>query len=435
MKTRRKAVNQMVEHVATKTKKILLSFLSLGLVMSWFHSPSYAVQGMGAKSQEAFLRMRTVVFYDTLSFAPTNRVKVGEEFSCTGKVMLMPTWPEEIPFTGISFFNFFVPGPQVLRKAIWVNEKYFQFNSVVLEKGGTYAYKMVLQARNPGIFPMGPMLSMEGAGPFIGPEEFLTIEGTKGSFTNPVKTLLGNTVDLENYGTARMITWTIFTTLIGVVWLGYWLAKPFTRRLGLVAAGRKEELFNPLDKQVCFLFTVGTIVIVAAAALITKAQYPVTIPIQETKYYIKPLPPEPTLIQAEVTDATYDVPGRTLSFHIQVKNVGDKPVVLKEFLTANVRFLNPDIPGNTWNPSFPEVNGGPMKVSPSEPINPGETKTIEVSMQSAEWENQRLTMYNETTNRFGGLLFFTDPSGTRQIYAIADQIVIPKFGVAIGGGM
>ncbi|WP_244228491.1 methane monooxygenase/ammonia monooxygenase subunit B [Methylacidiphilum sp. Yel] len=56
-------------------------------------------------------------------------------------------------------------------------------------------------------------------------------------------------------------------------------------------------------------------------------------------------------------------------------------------------------------------------------------------MQSAEWENQRLTMYNETTNRFGGLLLFTNPSGTRQIYAIADQIVIPKFGVAISGGM
>nr|ANC58168.1 particulate methane monooxygenase PmoB subunit apoprotein [Candidatus Methylacidiphilum infernorum] len=415
-----------------KIKKILLALTVGGALAGCFSSSSFAVQGMGAKSQEAFLRMRTVVFYDTqFSFAPTNRVKVGDEFTCTGKVMLMPTWPQEIPFSGISFFNFFVPGPQVLRKAIWVNEKYFQFNSVVLEKGGTYAYKMVLQARNPGTYPMGPMLSMEEAGPFIGPEEFLTIEGTNSRFTNPIKTLLGNTVDLENYGTARMISWTLLTTFVGVAWLVYWLSKPFTRRLGLVAAGRKEELFNPMDRQVCFLFTVGTIVLVAAAAMITKAQYPVTIPIQETKYYIKPLPPEPTLIQAEVTDATYDVPARTLSFHIQVKNIGDKPVVLKEFLTANVRFLNPDIPGNNWNPTFPEVNGGPMKVSPSEPINPGESKTLEVSMQSAEWENQRLTMYHETTNRFGGLLFFTDPSGTRQIYAIADQIVIPRF----GGGM
>ncbi|QSR87101.1 methane monooxygenase/ammonia monooxygenase subunit B [Candidatus Methylacidiphilum infernorum] len=410
---------------------LLLSGLMLTPLSSLF-----AIQGMGAKSQEAFLRMRTVTFFDTrFSFTPGNRVKVGDEFTCTGKVMLMPTWPQEIPFSGISFFNFFVPGPQVLRKAIFVNEKYFQFNSVVLEKGGVYEYKMINQARYPGVWPVGPMLSMEEAGPFIGPEEYLTIEGSYSGFTNPVKTLLGNTIDLENYGEARMIMWTLLTTAVAVAWLVYWCSKPFTRRLGLVAAGRKEDLFSPMDRQVCFLFTIGTIVLVAAAAMITRAQYPITIPIQETKYYVKPLPPEPSIIQAEVTDATYDVPGRTLSFHIQVKNVGDKPVVLKEFLTANVRFLNPDVPGNTWNENYPEVNGGAMIVKPSEPINPGETKTLEVSMQSAEWENQRLTLYHESTNRFGGLLFFSDTSGTRQVYAIADQIVIPKFGAGIGGGM
>uniref|UniRef100_UPI0003719363 methane monooxygenase/ammonia monooxygenase subunit B n=1 Tax=Verrucomicrobium sp. 3C TaxID=1134055 RepID=UPI0003719363 len=301
--------------------------------------------------------------------------------------------------------------------------------SELLELGGTYEYKTVTRARYPGHWPVGVMLSMKDAGPLIGPSIYVDVDGSHEGFTNPIKTLLGNTINLEDYGQARMLIWTLVTTLIGVAWLGLWVSRPMVSRMGLVAAGRSKELISDSDKKVAVIFALGSIALVALANAMTSSQYPHTIPIQETIIKNQALPPEPSPVKAKVLDATYEVPTRTLAFRLEVHNTGDRPMVLKEFATANVRFLNEQIPGNTWNPDFPEVYGGAMKITPSEPIAPGETKVIEVVMASAEWENQRLTMYHETTNRFGGLLFFSDPSGARTIIAIADQLVIPRFGV------
>ncbi|CAB4243236.1 Particulate methane monooxygenase subunit B [Methylacidimicrobium sp. AP8] len=380
---------------------------------------------LGEKSQEAFLRMRTVIFYDT-KFSG-RKFKVGDEMTVTGKFQLLPIWPKEIAFTGISWLNFFVPGPQFLRVGSWINNR-FMSCSQLLELGGTYEYKTITRARYPGHWPVGVMLSMKDAGPLIGPSIYVDVEGSHAGFTNPIKTLVGTTVDLEDYGVNRMLMWTLVTTLIGVAWLGFWLGRPFVSRLGIVAAGRAKELISGADKTVAVIFALGTIGLIAIANAMTAAQFPHTIPIQETIIKNEPLPPEPTHVEAKVLDATYDVPSRTLSFRLEVHNTGDRPLVLKEFTTANVRFFNEQVPGNVWNPDFPEVYGGPMKITPSEPVAPGETKVLEVVLASAEWENQRLTMYHETTNRFGGLLFFSDPSGARSIIAVADQLVIPRFG-------
>ncbi len=394
----------------------------LGMVLA---GPTSRLWALGEKSQEAFLRMRTVIFYDT-KFSG-RKFKVGDDMTITGKFQILPIWPKEIAYSGIAWLNFFVPGPQFLRVGTWVNNR-FQSCSQELILGGTYEYKIIGRARYPGHWPVGTMLSLKDAGPIIGPSTYVDVDGSHEGFTNPIKTLLGNTVNLEDYGQSRMLLWTLVTTLIGVAWLGFWVVRPLGPRLGIVAAGRGKELISGADKTVAVLFAVGTIGLIVIANTVTASQYPHTIPIQETIVKNEPLAPEPSHVEAQVLDATYDVPTRTLAFRLQVHNTGERPLVLKEFTTANVRFLNEQVPGNSWNPDFPEVYGGPMKITPSDPIAPGETKVLEVVLASAEWENQRLTMYHETTNRFGGLLFFSDPTGQRSIIAVADQLVIPRFG-------
>ena len=394
----------------------------LGMVLA---GPTTRLWALGEKSQEAFLRMRTVIFYDT-KFSG-RKFKVGDDMTITGKFQILPIWPKEIAYSGIAWLNFFVPGPQFLRVGTWVNNR-FQSCSQELILGGTYEYKIIGRARYPGHWPVGTMLSLKDAGPIIGPSTYVDVDGSHEGFTNPIKTLLGNTVNLEDYGQSRMLLWTLVTTLIGVAWLGFWVVRPLGPRLGIVAAGRGKELISGADKTVAVLFAVGTIGLIVIANTVTASQYPHTIPIQETIVKNEPLAPEPSHVEAQVLDATYDVPTRTLAFRLQVHNTGERPLVLKEFTTANVRFLNEQVPGNSWNPDFPEVYGGPMKITPSDPIAPGETKVLEVVLASAEWENQRLTMYHETTNRFGGLLFFSDPTGQRSIIAVADQLVIPRFG-------
>ncbi|TFE69144.1 hypothetical protein A7Q09_05945 [Methylacidiphilum sp. Yel] len=136
-----------------------------------------------------------------------------------------------------------------------------------------------------------------------------------------------------------------------------------------MSEGRSK--FNPIDKQVCFIFRVGSLVIITAAALIVKAQYPVTILIQETKYYITPLSPKPTLIQAEVTFATYDVPQNP--FISKSKMLGISARSVERIFDSECPILESRYPLGIYRiHPFLKFNVRPMIVNPSETINPGE---------------------------------------------------------------
>jgi methane/ammonia monooxygenase subunit B len=68
-----------------------------------------------------------------------------------------------------------------------------------------------------------------------------------------------------------------------------------------------------------------------------------------------------------------------------------------------------------------------LKVDDNRPIAPGETRVFAVNATAAAWETERLAgLANDPDNRFGGLLFFYDDSGNREIVNIAGPI-IPKY--------
>src|SRR5919201_6068082 len=67
----------------------------------------------GEKSQAAFLRMRTLGWYD-LKWSK-KEVNVNEEFEITGKLHIMNAWPAAIRVPERCFLNTILPGPQATR--------------------------------------------------------------------------------------------------------------------------------------------------------------------------------------------------------------------------------------------------------------------------------------------------------------------------------
>lgn len=374
----------------------------------------------GEKSQEPFLRMRTIMWYDVQW--STEQLGVGEEMTITGKFHLFAEWPVGVvPPPTEAWVNVSVPGPQLLRKATYLNN-IAQVNSVSLELGRDYEFKIVLQGRYPGRYHLHPMINVQGGGPIVGPGQWVAVTGDGGSFSNPVTTLTGQTIDLETYGLGRVVGWHFMTIVLAVAWLGFWLApRPFLGRLVLVEKGAEEELIANRDRQVGWAFLIAALLLVAGGYYLTNMTYPVTIPLQSGKVSIPPLAEAPRLVEATIERATYAVTTRTFTMDVRVVNKGAQPIHLGELSTANVRFLNPTL--------FPAAEHR-LIVESAEPINPGETKTIRAIAADAVWETERLTMAYDPENRFAGLLMFFDTDGGRRIIAVGGGPVIPNYGGA-----
>ncbi|MGR8980855.1 MAG: methane monooxygenase/ammonia monooxygenase subunit B, partial [Gammaproteobacteria bacterium] len=160
----------------------------------------------------------------------------------------------------------------------------------------------------------------------------------------------------------------------------------------------------------------------------TNSQYPVTVPLQAGLLRgIKPIDmPAPT-VSVKIDDATYRVPGRSMNMTLTVTNNGDSAVRLGEFNTAGVRFLDPAVLEDTTG--YPDDLLAPegLTVSDNSPIQPGQSRTINVTASDAAWEVYRLAdLIYDPDSRFAGLLFFLDEAGNKQVVQI-DGPLIPTF--------
>ena len=84
----------------------------------------------GEKSQQAFLRMRTLNWYD-VAWSKTT-VNVNEEMILSGKVHVFSAWPQAVANPRVSFLNAGEPGPVLVRTAQFIGEQ-FAPRSVSLE--------------------------------------------------------------------------------------------------------------------------------------------------------------------------------------------------------------------------------------------------------------------------------------------------------------
>jgi len=409
-----------------KDKVAKLSFVALLLTVTaaMFYTPTASAHG--EKSQAAFMRMRTIHWFD-LNWSK-EEVAVNDTMTISGKFHVFAGWPETVDKPEISFLNIGIPGPVVIRAGSWIGGQLVP-RSVTLELGETYEFKVLLKARRPGDWHVHTMMNVKGGGPIIGPGKWVTVSGSMGSFVNPITTLTGETIDLETYNLSNTYFWHAFWYAIGLAWLFYWARKPmFVPRSIAVEAGKGDALITAADKKVALGFAVGTIAIVALSMANTNEKYPITTPLQAGLLRgMKPIEmPAPT-VSVKVEDATYRVPGRAMQMTLTVTNNGDSPVRLGEFNTAGVRFLDAAVSQDESGYPDDLLAEEGLTVSDNSPLAPGQSRTIQVTASDAAWEVYRLAdLIYDPDSRFAGLLFFYDEAGSRQMVMI-DAPLIPTF--------
>ncbi len=409
-----------------KDKVAKLSFVALLVTVTaaMFYAPTASAHG--EKSQAAFMRMRTIHWFD-LNWSK-DVVPVNDTMTISGKFHVFAGWPETVDKPEISFLNIGIPGPVFIRQGSWIGGKLVP-RSVSLELGETYEFKVLLKARRPGDWHVHTMMNVKGGGPIIGPGKWVTVTGSMGSFVNPVTTLLGDTINLETYNLGNTYFWHAFWYALGLAWLVYWARKPmFVPRQIAVEAGKADSLITAVDKKVAMGFAIGTIAVIAFGMSSTNAAYPVTTPLQAGLLRgMIPIEMPATTVSVKVEDATYRVPGRAMQMTLTITNNGDSAVRLGEFNTAAVRFLDPAVhEDETGYPDDLLAEEG-LTVSDNSPLAPGTTRTVQVTASDAAWEVYRLAdLIYDPDSRFAGLLFFFDEAGNRQMVMV-DAPLIPSF--------
>src|SRR5262245_56258247 len=211
----------------------------LALLVVWV--PRTAAHGEAA--QDAFIRTRTVAFYD-VRFSGTD-IQRGEAVAITGKFFMLPEWPTGVDKPGLVFLTAALPGPVLLVQERWINGV-FTPGSVTLRQGEEYDFKLVLQGRREGRYHVHPMVAVQGVGPLVGPGAWITIAGGS-AVANPLTLPNGETVNLETFTLPRIALWHGLALALGLTWLLYWIAQPILRRSLSVASGVEEQLITRRD--------------------------------------------------------------------------------------------------------------------------------------------------------------------------------------------
>jgi methane/ammonia monooxygenase subunit B len=398
--------------------------LLMTVAVATFYTPTASAHG--EKSQAAFMRMRTIHWFD-LNWSKET-VAVNDTVEISGKFHVFEGWPETVDKPEVSFLNIGIPGPTFIRVESYIGDKLVP-RSVALELGETYSFRVVLKARRPGEWHVHTMMNVEGGGPIIGPGKWIAVTGSMGSFVNPITTLTGTTLDLETFNTSTIWGWHILWFVLGIAWMVYFCRGPvFLPRFMMVRAGRAGELITPTDRKVAIAFTVGTLVVTLFGYSNANSTYPVTIPLQAgTMRGMVPLEGVMGNVHVKVDDATYRVPGRAMTMTLTIHNGEDSAVRIGEFMAGAVRFMDPDV--FVDETGYPEDLLAPegLTVSDNSPIQPNETRTVTVTASDAAWEIYRLSdIIYDPDSRFAGQLYFFDDAGKRSITVIEGPL-IPTF--------
>jgi methane/ammonia monooxygenase subunit B len=386
----------------------------------------------GEKSQAAFLRMRTLNWYD-LKWSKTN-VNVNDEYEITGKLYIMNAWPAAILQPDQCFLNTGQPGAMAARLGVWVGAPgamQFTPRSMHLDIGKTYAFRMLLKARRPGHWHTHVQLSVKTGGPIPGPGAYIDIKGNFSDYKDEVKLLNGTSVDIEDYGESKILLWHLFWIIVGGWWILYWFGhRGFIGRFAWVASGKAEELITPQERIVGAVTLAATLLIVIIFYAMTVAGNPNTIPLQAGDFRnIQSLENEVNSgpITIKYVNGTYKVPGRELVANFKFTNNGKEPLRIGEFNTAGLRFLNPDVyTSKVEYPDYLLADRG-LSLSDNAPLAPGETRDVAVTVQDARWDTERLSgLAYDVDSSFAGVLFFFSPSGARYPMEVGGP-VIPTF--------
>jgi len=406
-------------------KPWLLALLCVN-VLSIFAVPT--AQAHGEKALEPFIRMRTIQWYDVQW--STQKFNVNDEVSVSGKFHVAEDWPISVPKPEATFLNISTPGPVLIRTERYLNGKPWT-NSVALEPGGDYEFKVVMKGRLPGHYHIHPFFNLKDVGQVMGPGVWLDIGGDPADFSNTIQTINGEMIDMESFGFANGVFWHLFWGALAAAWLLWWVRRPlFISRYRMLDAGLEHELITARDKTIAKAVLVGIPVLVLVINSVTNSRYPDTIPLQAGLDRILPLPAQVNAgtVNVDTLKAEYNVAQRAMVLQVSVDNRSQGAVRIGEFSSSNVHFMNDDLSEVGNVPGKDDVSNKGLSLNDNTPIAPGEQRTVTIEVRDAAWESEKLDgLIKDADSRVGGLLFlYDDVMGKRYISSIS-AAVIPKF--------
>jgi methane/ammonia monooxygenase subunit B len=407
---------------------LIKTVVSLSLILSLYALNIQTVMAHGEKALEPFIRMRTIQWYDVQW--SKQKFTVNEEISVSGKFHVAEDWPVSVPKPDAAFLNISTPGPVLIRTERFLNGKPY-VNSVALQPGGDYSFKVVLKGRLPGRYHIHPFFNLKDAGQVMGPGVWLEVSGNADDFRNEVKTINGDVIDMETYGLSNGIFWHVFWGALATAWLLWWVRRPlFIARYRMLQAGLEDELVTQQDKHIGKAILIGVPLFVLGANWMTISEYPKAIPLQASLDQILPLSAQVNagVIDVDTLKAEYRIPERAMTFLVKINNRSDKPIQVGELAVANVRFLNKELamPGQDNTDRMIAPDG--LTLDNATPIQPGEERTLTIIAKDALWESERLDgLIRDSDSRIGGLLFFYDGLVGERFISSITAAVIPKF--------
>jgi methane/ammonia monooxygenase subunit B len=411
--------------MSRRTTRRLLGSIVTGLVLvMWAAAPALA---HGERSQEAFLRMRTIGWLD-VAFNKTT-VRQGETLTVTGTAKLMDQWPQTLAAgePKIGHIGIIAPGPVVVLKERSVNGVSTP-GRIEIEKGKYYQFSMTLAGRRVGRWHVHPAFAVKGAGTVLGPGQWVEVTENPDGYVNTATLYNGQSINLENYGLPAVWGWQIVTFLIGIAWMLWWTVPKFHRTVTNLAVtsqiplnddGVEVGLNSRRDHRVVNWFAIVTLLLMAIAWIWQAAAFPVKMPQQVVQF----TPPEPAVVFADTAQvktgkATFDPNANKLIVQVEVTNNGTRPIRLAEFATSTLRFQNTSVTGGQAE--------RPLEVQPADAIAPGTTRPLTLSVVEGVFQEEHLIPVGEANLSVAGVLVFTDDAGGRSA-AEVDAIVSPVF--------
>jgi len=408
-----------------RTTRRLLGSIVAGLVLvMWAAAPAFA---HGERSQEAFLRMRTVGWLD-VAFDKTT-VKQGETLTITGTAKLMDQWPQTLAAgePKIGHIGLIAPGPVVVLKERTVNGVSAP-GRIEIQKGKYYQFTLTLAGRRVGRWHVHPAFAVKGAGTVLGPGQWVTVTENPDGFVNTATLYNGKTINLENYGLPAVWGWQVVTLLIGLAWMLWWTVPKFHRTVTNLAVtsqiplnddGVSVGLNSKRDHRVVNWFAIVTLALMAVAWVWQAQAFPVKMPQQVVQF----TPPDPAVTFTDVAKvktgkATFDPVKDQLTIQAEVTNTGERPIRLAEFNTSTLRFQNQGVSGGQAE--------RPLQVAPADAIAPGATSTLTLNVVERVFQEEHLIPVGEANLSVAGVMIFTDDAGARSA-AEVDAIVTPIF--------
>jgi methane/ammonia monooxygenase subunit B len=397
--------------------------------------PATAASAHGEKSQEGFLRMRTVGWTDVHYSGDT--VQQGQTVTVTGTVKIMDAWPSSLakgqPNT--CFMSMIAPGPTIVLKERTINGQSMP-TRIDCTKGRIYDFSMTFAGRRVGRWHVHPAFAVKGAGTLIGPGAWINVRENPAGFTNEATLLGGKTVNLENYQLPFIWIWLTLTFIIGMVWMIYWTVPKrtiphlaVTSQIPLNTDGAAYGLVTKKDHRNSTIMMLATVVLLGAGWIYQLANFPVKIPQQIIQFAPANIPrPAPFVaLEAGTGKAVYDADKKLVTLQVNATNNGKVPAQLTHFAVANLTWFNQAVPAA--KPSGPQAvdTSYPMTVQ-SDTIAPGATQQVMISMPSDIWIHQeRLLPIGESQLTVTGLLRFQTPNGDKTDVEVDEPLTPTAF--------